>query len=92
MKVVNLEILDECGRQHADCAASLWAWLAEARAADWKSPADLKRRYPSASVLPGDRIIFNIKGNSYRLDTKISFSARLILIKRVGTHAEYSKW
>jgi len=92
MKVVNLEILDEFGRQHADCAASLRAWLAEARAADWKSPADLKRRYPSASVLPGDRIIFNIKGNSYRLDTKISLSARLILIKRVGTHAEYSKW
>jgi mRNA interferase HigB len=92
MKVVNVEILNEFGHKHADCAAPLLAWLAEARAANWTSPADLKQRYPSASLLPGDRVIFNIKGNSYRLDTKINFTARLVFVKRVGTHAEYSKW
>ena len=92
MTVVNSELIHDFGGKHADCEPALKAWLAEVRSVAWQSPQELKLRFPSASILPGGRVIFNIKGNSYRLDTKINFAAHLVFIKRAGTHAEYSKW
>lgn len=49
-------------------------------------------RFPHASILSENRVIFNIKGNRYRLEVKVSYVAQVIFIKRIGTHAEYSKW
>jgi len=77
---------------HADVRGAIAAWRVEVEDAEWRSPADIKARYPSASILSDNRVIFNIKGNNYRLETKVNYDAKLVLITRVGTHAEYTKW
>lgn len=92
MRFVGRTRLEEFAGQHADVRAQLDAWLCEVEEADWKSPADVKGRFPSASILSDDRIIFNLKGNRYRLEVKLSYEIKTVLISRIGTHAEYSKW
>lgn len=67
------------------------AWYAEVARAEWKSPADLKRQYGSASIVSAERVVFNIKGNDYRLVVAISFEFQLVLIKWLGTHKEYDR-
>jgi mRNA interferase HigB len=92
MRVVGRIRLEEFASQHADVRAQLDAWLCEVDEADWQSPADLKERFPSASFLSDGRAIFNIKGNRYRLEVKVSYETKTVLVTRIGTHAEYSKW
>jgi mRNA interferase HigB len=92
MKVVGRNVLDEFGQTHADVSSQINSWLCEVEDAKWQSPADLKRRYPHASILSDNRVIFNLKGNHYRLETKISYTMQIVFLKRMGTHAEYSKW
>jgi mRNA interferase HigB len=57
----------------------------------WKHPNDIKSEYPSASILADNRVVFNIKGNSYRLIVKINYSHQMVWIRFVGTHTEYDK-
>lgn len=78
--------------KHTDSKSWLKAWLAEARTQRWQSPADVKARYSSASILNGNRMIFNVNGNKYRMEVEISYKNAIIVIKRLGTHAEYSRW
>lgn len=92
MKVVGRKHLESFQGGHADIRSQLDAWVCEVEDAEWQSPQDIRKRFPHASFLGDDRVIFNLKGNNYRLDTKISFKAQVVLIKRIGTHAEYSKW
>ena len=92
MLLVGLVLLEEFARLHGDARSQIDAWVREAEDASWRSPSDIKARYPSASLLSHNRVIFNLKGNSYRLEVKISYESQVVLIKRVGTHAEYSKW
>lgn len=92
MKVLGQDILDCSRRRHADCDQPLRAWLSEVQHANWKTPTDVKARYPHCSVISGARIVFNIRGGNYRLDVKVNFTTQTVLIKRFGTHAEYSKW
>jgi mRNA interferase HigB len=92
MRVLGLAILHEFCKSHADCAAQVLAWIAEAEEAQWTTPNDIKARYVNASFLQDNRVIFNIKGNSYRLDTKVYYERKVIIVKRIGTHAAYNKW
>jgi len=92
MRVVGKSRLDDFQTKHADAKAQVAAWLGEAENAEWKSPGDVKERYPHASILGGNQVVFNLRGNRYRLHTKINYKNQVVLIKRVGTHAEYSKW
>ena len=78
--------------RHAECQKQLSAWEAEIASAEWGSPSDLKLRYPTASILHGNQVVFNIKGNKYRLLTKISFKNAIVTVINFGTHSEYSKW
>lgn len=89
MRVIARKILREFWLRHADTEQQLKAWFHEAEAAEWKSFNDIKMRYRSADVLPGDRVVFNIKGNAYRLVVKINYRIGLVFIRFVGTHAEY---
>lgn len=91
MKVVGKEILDDFSRLHGDVRSTLAIWYHEAKEAIWKTPNDIRARYASASFI-GKHVIFNIKGNRYRLDTIVAYNLGTVYIKRVGTHAEYSKW
>lgn len=78
--------------QHAEIRSPLSAWICEVEDADWAGPTDIKARYPKASILSGNRVVFNIKGNKYRVETKVSFEVKVVLVKQIGTHSEYSKW
>lgn len=91
MRVIARKTIRDFYEQHADSKAPLEAWFHEAMAARWKGPSDIKLRYPFADILPGNRVVFNIKGNTYRLIVKIHYNTRVVFIRFVGTHAEYDK-
>ena len=92
MKVVGRDILSRFAQQHADVRTQVNAWLGEVLEAEWSTPADVKGRYPSASFLADNQVVFNLKGNNYRLLVKILYRRSTVLIKRIGTHAEYNRW
>lgn len=69
---------------------ALEAWYHEVRDATWSTPAELKAQFASASVV-GDRVVFNIKGNNYRLVAAIDFKRQIAFVKWIGTHAEYDR-
>jgi mRNA interferase HigB len=71
--------------------AALDAWFDEVRRAQWTSTADVKRRYATASIVSAERIVFNIKGNDYRLVVAADFEKGIVWIKWIGTHAEYDR-
>jgi mRNA interferase HigB len=78
-------------KDHAALKAAVDAWFDEVRKAEWRSTADVKRRYASASVVSADRIVFNIKGHDYRLVVSVDFEKGIVWIKWLGTHAEYDR-
>jgi mRNA interferase HigB len=71
--------------------STLNAWFFEALRADWKSPADVLKAYANASIVGPDRVVFNIKGNDYRLVVAIHYRHQIIFIKWIGTHGDYDK-
>jgi len=75
--------------QQAAVKAQLDAWYAEAVKAEWKNSAELKAQYRSASILSAERVVFNIKGNDYRLIVAVDYHYQFVLIKWLGTHKEY---
>ena len=91
MRVVAKKILREFWEKHEDCEQQLKAWFREAEKAEWENPNQLKVEYPSASILNENRVVFNIKGNKYRLIVKISFDYQMVWIRFIGTHSEYDK-
>jgi len=78
-------------KDHRTLKTALDAWFDEARRARWRSTADIKRHYASASVLTAERIVFNIKGNSHRLIVSVDFDKGIVWIKWLGTHREYDR-
>lgn len=74
---------------HRDSEAALRSWLAEMHQGSWKTPAEIKAQYANASILKGRRVVFNIKGNDYRLVVAVAFSFQTMYIKFVGTHQQY---
>lgn len=91
MRVIAKRTLRDFWEKHADSEQQLKAWYNEAEQANWKSPNEIKKDYPSASILEDNRMVFNIKGNRYRLIVKINYNYGVVWIRFVGTHAEYDK-
>ena len=91
MRVIAKKILREFWTKHSDCEQQLKAWYQETSNAEWKNTNEIKLEYPTASIIGDSRIVFNIKGNSYRLIVKINFDYQMIWIRFIGTHAEYDK-
>ena len=71
--------------------AALDAWFDEVSKADWSSSADVKRLYATASIVSAERIVFNIKGNDYRLVVAVDFEKAIVWIKWIGTHKAYDR-
>jgi len=71
--------------------SALDSWFHEALRAEWKTPADVVRAYANASIVGSDRVVFNIKGNSYRLVVAINYVHQIVFIKWIGSHADYDK-
>jgi mRNA interferase HigB len=71
--------------------AALDAWFDEVRKARWSSTAEVRQRYASASIISSERIVFNIKGNDYRLVASVDFEKGIVWIKWLGTHRDYDR-
>jgi mRNA interferase HigB len=71
--------------------SALDSWFHEVQSADWHTPADLTASYANASIVGGDRAVFNIKGNAYRLVVAIDYARQIVFIKWLGTHAQYDR-
>jgi mRNA interferase HigB len=91
LRVIAKKILRDFWDKHPDCEQQLKSWYKEAEDANWKNPNDIKREYPSASILEGNRVVFNIKGNNYRIIVKINYSYQIVWIRFIGTHAQYDR-
>ncbi|MCK4450663.1 MAG: type II toxin-antitoxin system HigB family toxin [Anaerolineae bacterium] len=91
MRIVGRPILDECARKHADVRGPLRAWCADIERASWKTSLDIKACYATASIIGGKCVVFNIKGNSYRIVVKINYEFGFIEILFADTHNEYDK-
>ena len=71
--------------------SALDSWFHEAHGANWNSPADVKRSYGSASIVGEDRVVFNVKGNDYRLVVALDYQRQIVFIKWLGTHKQYDE-
>ena len=81
----------EYWEQNPDCEQYLKTWYDTVMSSDWKSPNEVKKTYVHASILKNNRIVFNIKGNSFRLVAKFNFEKQWVFIKFIDTHTEYNK-
>lgn len=91
MRIIAISQLRAFWNKHPQAEMPLRAWYAEASRADWKNPADIKAAYRHASFLPNSRVVFNIKGNDYRLIVAVHYNRGMMFIRFIGTHAEYDR-
>lgn len=91
MRVIAVSTLRQFWEKHPDAEQPIKAWVDEATKAQWTQPTDIKAHYRSASILKNRRVVFNIKGNNYRLIVAVAFKLGIVCIKFVGTHEEYDK-
>ncbi|MGQ2964977.1 type II toxin-antitoxin system HigB family toxin [Methylophilus sp.] len=89
MKIISVKILKDFWQEHPDSEQHLKAWVDEVKQARWLQPSDIKYKYRHASVLKNKRVVFNIKGNHYRLIVAIAYRFGAVYIKFIGTHQHY---
>jgi mRNA interferase HigB len=92
VQIVGRGILEEFAVKHPEVRGAIDAWVSEVSAAEWDRPEQIKARYARASFLRNNRVVFDLRGNEYRFDTKIAYQTRIVFIVRIGTHAEYADW
>ncbi|MCI5122405.1 MAG: type II toxin-antitoxin system HigB family toxin [Candidatus Electrothrix sp. AUS4] len=91
MRIISKKILREFWEVHVDAEQPIKAWHARVKAADWKTSSDIKQDYRNASFIANNRVVFNIKDNTYRLVAAVNYDFGIIYIRFIGTHAEYDK-
>ena len=91
MKILNRALLDKFVDKHADTESALQHWIDIVDEAEWKSHLELKMDFPTADYVGNERYVFNIRGNNYRLVAVITFISGSLMIRFIGTHAEYNK-
>lgn len=91
MRIIALGTLREFWQKYPDAEIPLRSWYAAASRAEWRSPADVKAAYRSASFIANNRIVYNIKGNDYRLIAAVHYNRGMMFIRFIGTHREYDK-
>lgn len=91
MQVIAKRILKLFWDKHSQAEAPLRSWFAIVNAADWTGPANVKAQFRSADFVGDNRVIFDIGGNKYRLVVHVAYPFRRVLVKFVGTHAEYDR-
>jgi mRNA interferase HigB len=78
-------------KDHSALASGLNAWFSEVNKAKWRNASDVRKLYATASIISNDRIVFNIKGNDYRLVVAVDCEKSIVWIKWIGTHSEYDR-
>jgi mRNA interferase HigB len=91
MRILGRDLLAEFIAAHADARLWIENWIAEAERMQWRTPQDVKGMYATASFLAGNVVVFNVKGNRYRMVTLIAYQTGTIIVRWIGTHAEYDR-
>jgi len=91
MRIISLRTLRLFWAKHPDAEQPLRAWYAIARRAHWRTPTDIRADYGNASFVGNNRVVFNIKGNDYRLIVIAEYSKGKLFVRFVGTHADYDR-
>ena len=89
MRIIAIKTLRDFWALYPDSEQALLAWFDEASKAAWMQPADIKAHYASASILKNRRVVFNIKGNDYRLVVAVAYKLGVVYVKFIGTHKQY---
>ena len=89
MHLVSLPPLLAFVTKHPNAKQSILSWCDEVKKANWKQPADIKASYASSSILKNRRVVFNLKGNDYRLIVSVAYKTQFVFVKFIGTHQEY---
>lgn len=91
MRILGLPLLQRFKQSHADARGPLDAWQDEVERGQWQTSQDIKQRHRSADFLADNRVIFNVKGNRYRLVVQVRYRGGWVVVEWIGTHAEYDK-
>lgn len=91
MRIVGRDKLDEFAGAHADARPWIEIWIDYTEATRWQTPQEIKNQYSSASFLADRVVIFNVKGNRYRLEVQVAYNTSVVVVRWIGTHAEYSR-
>ena len=91
MRIIAVKTLKLFWEEHPDAESALRAWYTEAKRSSWRGPGDIKNAYRTASMLRNNRVVFNIKGNRYRLVVAVKYEFQIVYIRFVGTHTAYDR-
>ncbi|NJL40344.1 MAG: type II toxin-antitoxin system HigB family toxin [Leptolyngbyaceae cyanobacterium SM1_4_3] len=91
MRILSRSTLEDFWEVHPDAKEALKTWYYEASHTNWKSLSDIKAAHRNASIIASNRVVFNIKGNTYRLIVAIRYDISIIFVRFISTHAEYDK-
>lgn len=91
MRIIAVSTLRVFWKKNANSEQALKAWIQETQRSSWKNSAELKKKYRNASIINFKRVVFNIKGNDYRLIVDIEYRLKIVFIVWVGTHSNYDK-
>ena len=92
MKLLGKKLLHNFKEAHADAQSQIESWEAEVEETQWNNPHDLKSRYPKASLVKNQHVVFDLCWNKYRLLVQVNYKNGIVLIKKIGTHKEYDSW
>ena len=91
MRIISIKRLEAFGSKHADAEQSLRMWARVVKAARWRTPDEVTAAYPYADPIRNNRVVFNVKGNKYRLVAKMHYNRQIAYVRFIGTHAEYDR-
>jgi mRNA interferase HigB len=91
VRIISKRALREFWERHSESEQTLLSWYREVEKADWTTPAHVMERYPNASIVGPDRVVFRIRNNDYRIVARIFYPGRMLYIRFVGTHREYDR-
>jgi mRNA interferase HigB len=91
VRIIAKSTLRAFWKDYPDAEEPLLAWYREVEKEDWSEPSQMKEKYRNASVVKGNRVVFNIKGNDFRLVVRINYPYRIVYVRFVGTHVQYDQ-
>lgn len=91
MRIIAKKTLRDFWERYPDAEDALQAWYHDAKQATWHSPNDIRRVYATARIIANNRVVFNIRGNHYRLIVAINYAVGIVYIRFIGTHKEYDQ-
>ena len=91
MRIIAKKTLRDFWERHPDAEEALKAWFHDAKHATWASPQDIRQTYATASIIANNRVVFNIRGNTYRLIVAINYDFGIVYIRFIGTHRAYDQ-